>query len=83
MTDLNFDALAQLMRTVFNAPRAAIDRDSTSINVPGWDSIAHVILMLEIEENFGVKISPQEAAKFENVGRLYDELVSRKAAMRT
>ncbi len=80
--NFNFDSLVQLMRLVFNARQAVIDRNSTSTSVPGWDSIAHVTLMLEIEETFGVAISPLEAARFENVGRLYDELNTRKNAGR-
>ena len=80
MAEITFDALTELMRSVFNSPRAQIQLESTSATVLGWDSVAHVILMLEIEQEFGVAISPHEAAQFENVGRLYEELIRRRPA---
>ena len=78
MKELTFDNLVNVMREVFNASGIVIDENSTSATVPGWDSIAHVILMLEIDEAFGFTLTPQEAAELENVGELYRALASRK-----
>ena len=78
MKTIELEDLVRVMRNVFNAPKADITRESTSKTVLGWDSIAHVILMLEIEEELGVAVTPQEAASMTNVGELLDELRRRQ-----
>jgi len=78
MKEFTFDNLVEVMREVFNASGVVIDENSTSASVPGWDSIAHVILMLEIEDVFGFTMTPQEAAESANVGELYRALAARR-----
>jgi len=36
-------------------------------NVPGWDSMAHVGLILALQKEFGVTIPPAEAIELTNV----------------
>ena len=56
-----------------------LTRDLTADQVEGWDSLAHVRLLLTIERKFNVKISPPEAARLKTVGDLVD-LLERKCA---
>jgi len=36
-------------------------------NIPGWDSMAHVGLILALQKEFGVTIAPAEAIELTNV----------------
>jgi acyl carrier protein len=42
--------------------------------VDGWDSLAHVRLLLTAERKFGIRINAAEAGKLKNVGDLLDLL---------
>jgi acyl carrier protein len=49
-----FEQLTGLMARVFNLDesRFRIDRNTKAESVPGWDSVLHVVLTLEIEGEF-------------------------------
>jgi acyl carrier protein len=49
-------------------------RDLTADQVEGWDSLAHVRLLLTVEKKFQVKIGAQEASRLKSVGDLMDLL---------
>jgi acyl carrier protein len=74
-----FEQLTGLMARVFNLDesRFKIDRSTRAEAVPGWDSVLHVVLMLEIENEFGIPISPEEAAGLADTGALYDLILER------
>jgi acyl carrier protein len=74
-----FEQLTGLMARVFNldTTRFKIDRGTKAESVPGWDSVLHVVLVLEIENEFKISISAEEAAGLPDTGALYDLLVER------
>jgi len=55
--------------------------DMTADHVDGWDSLAHVDLMVAIEKGFGIKFATAEMSKMkepgQNVGTLI-QLIERK-----
>jgi len=75
----SFSDLIKVMQATFNQQHLVITRETTSSDVPGWDSLAHVTLMLEIESAFGVTLSPFETAELPDVGALFDLLVERSS----
>ena len=57
--------------------RETLDNDSivltpatTADDVPEWDSMNHVFLVVEIERNFGIKFQTAEMEELRNVGDL-------------
>ena len=61
--------------------READFRDGLSPDdVPNWDSVQHITLMLSIEQAFGVSIDPEEAARLRSVGAIRELLAQRGAA---
>ncbi|MBV0892995.1 AMP-binding protein [Paracoccus sp. Z118] len=54
----------------------ALNRDSSPFNTPGWDSLAHVKLITEIESAFGLTFSAGDVMDFVNLGDAED-IVSR------
>lgn len=54
-----------------------LDRDDVALNmntvaasVDGWDSLAHVRIMIAVEEEFGVRFDMSEITSLGNVGDL-------------
>ena len=39
-------------------------------DVPGWNSVAHVNLLMDVEDEFGIEIPPEAAAEIPDVGGL-------------
>jgi acyl carrier protein len=58
---LNEDALKQVMATMLNVDASTIDAESSMDNVPNWDSLRHMNLVLALEEEFKVTIPDEEA----------------------
>lgn len=79
MSNPAFEALVQFMRETFDQDAVEIGRRTTASDVPGWNSLSHVMLMLEIGQAFGVALPADETAELEDVGALYDLIVERRA----
>jgi acyl carrier protein len=73
-----FAELVSLIQATFGQKHLQIDADSVASEVPGWDSLNHVTLMLAIEQRFHVFIQPDQSAKLANVGELYKLIVERR-----
>ena len=50
--------------------------------VPDWDSVAHVRIIVATEQRFGIMLEPEEYMEFANVGELIDS-ISRKLKAQT
>jgi acyl carrier protein len=70
-----FEKLTGLIRETFSQPGAAIGRETMAADIPGWDSLSHTILMLTVEEAFGIAL-PEDVA-YANVGELADTIATR------
>ena len=55
----------------------AIEPETLAFEVPGWDSLSHVKVLLEVEKEFGIRFGASEVMHLDNIGDL-DQLVSRK-----
>ena len=49
---LNEDVLKQVMATILKVDVSKIGNDSSMDNVPNWDSLHHINLVLALEEEF-------------------------------
>jgi len=49
---------------------AGIGPETTAVLLPGWNSLAHVQLMLELERAFGVTFDADEIAALASVGAI-------------
>lgn len=58
---LNEDKLKQVMATILQVEVSVIDADSSIDNIPNWDSLRHMNLVLALEEEFGVVIPDEDA----------------------
>jgi acyl carrier protein len=58
---LNENTLKQVIATMLNMDAASINEDSSMDNVPNWDSLRHMNLILALEEEFKVSIPDEDA----------------------
>ncbi|HVZ27850.1 MAG TPA: acyl carrier protein [Rhizomicrobium sp.] len=49
-------------------------------SIPEWDSQAHILLVLAIEEKFGIEIQPEEVVRITSVRKMLDLLKSKGVA---
>lgn len=49
-----------------------IKESYTSDDVEGWDSLTHIMLIVEIEKEFAVKFLSNEMIAWENIGEMLD-----------
>lgn len=56
----------------FNCPTAEISRRTSARDIVGWDSLAHTMVLLRIEDEFGIQLPMDRAFTVKNVGELAD-----------
>jgi len=69
-----------VMANVWEVPAAEIPEDADSTTMPGWDSLRHLELMLELELSFGVRIPADQVPELTSVGAIEDALRDHGAA---
>ena len=62
-----------------NGPVSLSDSTVPS-DVDGWDSLAHIQLVVGIEKHFDIKLTSEEILLWNNVGEMIDCILSRSSA---
>jgi acyl carrier protein len=62
--------LAEIFENVFDEDSIKVTPELSAEDVDGWDSLAHIRLILTVEKAFKIKFSTSEIGKLENVGDL-------------
>ena len=66
------EKLYQIIRNVLNNPELDIIESMTAADIAGWDSFNHMILIMEIEEEFSISFTTEEIGKMAHIGRLIE-----------
>ena len=74
------ERLEGIARDVFGDGSIALTDDTSSDDIPEWDSLGHVNFLYSVEQEFGVEFSADEFAQLKNVGALKQELERRGVA---
>ncbi len=69
--------LADVMRDVFDDDSISISPETTAQDIPGWDSQAHVMLIVAAEQRFGIRFRTAEFEALHNVGDFVDLIASK------
>ncbi len=69
--------LNEIFQDVFEDDRIEISDETTAKDIDEWDSLTHVILVVAIEKEFGLRLNAAEVGKIENVGAMIDILEKR------
>lgn len=76
-----YAALTGVFRDVFDDDRITIGPETTASDIDGWDSQAHVTLVVATEMKFGIRFRTAEFEKLRNVGDFVRLIESKCAAL--
>ncbi len=66
------ELLTPIFRSVFNEPALILSRNITAKDVNNWDSLNHIMLIVQIEEMTNLSFSTNQLVKLNNVGDFVD-----------
>jgi len=69
--------LNTIFQEVFDDDSIQIFDEMTAQDIDDWDSVAHITLVLSVEEEFGIQLNAVEVGKLENVGAMIKLLMDR------
>ena len=75
-----FQELSAVFRDVFDDETISFAQETTADDIDGWDSQAHVTLVVATEMRFGIRFRTAEFEKLRNVGD-FVRLIERKCAV--
>lgn len=70
--------VSEVIRDLFDEYDGPITMETTADDVPQWDSLSHVRLMVMIEMELGVHFSTSEMQSFKNLGDLVNAAAKQK-----
>ena len=70
------ERLTDIFREVFENDTIMVQREMTARDIEGWDSMAHLRLILAIERRFAVRLPSTKVAGLKNVGDMIDLISS-------
>lgn len=70
----------QIVAEVFGLPVESITRESSHQTIEDWDSLNVLNVLMAVEGEFGVSISPEDAASFVSVQKILDVLATKGVA---
>lgn len=68
------EKLTQVFKQVLGLSALELKMETTAPDVPGWDSLSHVMLVVDIEGAFGKRFKAREIQKWESVGDIVASL---------
>mgnify|MGYP006096969625 FL=1 len=67
-----FNIIEKVFREVLEEENLSINESFTAHDVDGWDSLTHIILVIEIEKNLKIRFLSSEIISWENIGEMID-----------
>jgi acyl carrier protein len=68
--------LTTIFRSVFSNPSLILADDTTASDIERWDSLTHMVMILEVEKQFGIKFRLKDLNKMKTVGDLISIIIS-------
>jgi acyl carrier protein len=75
MSDLVLQ-IKQILSGLFNVSVDSLSTESSTGTVAGWDSLGQLMVIVELEQEFGIQISPERGEELTSVGRIEEFLKS-------
>lgn len=64
----------EIIRDEFEDDELEITYETTAKDVEGWDSLAHLSIIHELEGEFNIKFTIGQIQEFKNVGEIVDSI---------
>jgi acyl carrier protein len=68
------DRVCAVIADVFGVPREELGAETVQEDIPEWDSLGHLNLMLALEEAFGVSFSVDEMPELVSVKAIVEKV---------
>jgi len=78
MRDDILKQITDILRQVLEDDRIVLTETTTAKDVPDWDSLSHVEIVVAIEKSFKIKFTTKEIRSFKNVGEMCDSIAAKK-----
>lgn len=66
------EKIIRLMEEIFQVPAGTVTADTRMEDLEQWDSLAHVMLIGELDNRLGIAIPLDEAVEISSVREIYD-----------
>jgi acyl carrier protein len=76
--DAIFIRIQSAIQAFFDCPNEVITLQTVALDIDGWDSLAHTVFMLELENEFAIKFDAAEVLNFDNVSEIIESVISHK-----
>lgn len=80
MADAIYERIRRVVSEVFAVSIDEVDEDSSPDTIVSWDSLAHLNLVLALENEFGLSLSPEDAMEMLSVRLIHIILNERGAS---
>ena len=74
---LVWDGVVAVIRDTFDDASLEVTRETTADDIPEWDSLRNVELVVALESAFRVRLHTGEIARLKSVGELADVIAAR------
>ncbi len=64
--------VTEVVKDQLDLDQLELTETTVSSDVEGWDSLAHVRIMIAVEQAFGARFTTHQISSVENVGQLLD-----------
>ncbi len=71
------NTLNDIFRDLFGDDDMTVTRATSAGDVPGWDSLKHISLIVAVEDRFGIRIGTAELESLTNVGDLVTTIAAK------
>ena len=69
--------LAPLFADILDQPDLELNSGSNASNVEGWDSLAHINIVVAVEKKYRIKCALGELQDLKNVGEMADLILKK------
>ena len=70
-----FEKVTQIARDIFENDAIVLTEATTAADVEEWDSLTHLSLVSDIEEEFDITFTLSEISDSQNIGELIDAIL--------
>ncbi len=70
---------ARIIRETVQCGPVPITRDTRAMDVRGWDSLSHTMILMQLEDGFGIQLPLERVLGLGTVGELVDLIAELKA----
>lgn len=67
------EKIIAMLEEILNVPAGTVSEDTRSEDLEEWDSLAHVAIIGELEERFGIFIPLEEAMELASVREILEK----------